>query len=164
MLYVHTCHLYSPVWTLHAHTCNHAGTGGNEMTLVSSCATHMYESDSANSTEIKLMLSRAHSQPAVGQTVTVASWRYNLLDCLCSLCCLKQEHQERKLTRQLFNTKRQCLAQQPHMLKCNINTHTLTFMLIEHTVIWKIFSVELLSFCAIIDEIKSHEFFSTMDN
>ena len=27
------------------------------------------------------------------------------------------------------------------------------------TVIWKIFSVELLSFCAIIDEIKSHEFF-----
>ena len=33
-----------------------------------------------------------------------------------------------------------------------------------HTIIWKIFSVELFSFCAIIDEIKSHEFFSTMDN
>ena len=32
------------------------------------------------------------------------------------------------------------------------------------TVIWKIFTVELFSFCAIINEIKLHEFFSTTDN
>ena len=33
-----------------------------------------------------------------------------------------------------------------------------------YTVIWKIFTVELFSFCAIINEIKLHEFFSTTDN
>ena len=32
------------------------------------------------------------------------------------------------------------------------------------TVLWKIFTVELFSFCAIINEIKLHEFFSTTDN
>ena len=33
------------------------------------------------------------------------------------------------------------------------------------TVIWKIFNVELFSLnCALINESKSHEFFSTMDN
>ena len=42
----------------------------------------------------------------------------------------------------------------------------LTDRKIRNTVIWpwKIFSVKVFLFCAIIYEIKSHEFFSTMDN
>ena len=35
---------------------------------------------------------------------------------------------------------------------------------VRTTVIWKIFTVELFSFCAIINEIKLLEFFSTTDN